>query len=155
SSSELMLGQSLLEGRLRDLRSLLRLLRQRSDLDGKRIALWGDSFAKTNSPDTNFKVPYTADRPPQSEPLGGLVALLGALFEDDVRAVYIHRGLSDFLSVVEGPFCYLPHDVVVPGVLTVGDLCDLAGAVAPRALRMDEMVDGLNREVSQQELVRR
>lgn len=156
SSSELMLGQSLLGGRLRDLRSIWRYLRTRTDLDGKRFALWGDSFAPVNAPDTNFKVPYTAPaRPPQSEPLGGLLALLTALFEDDVRAVYVHRGLSDFQSVFDLPFCYLPHDVVVPGVLTVGDLCDLAAALSPRPLWMDEMADGLNRTVSDDELARR
>lgn len=151
-----MLGQSLLGGRLRDLRSVLRHLRTRADLDGKRVALWGDSFAKVNAPDTNFKVPHTAaDRPAQSEPLGGLLALLGALFEDDIRAVYVHRGLSDFHSVLEGPFCYLPHDAVVPGVLTTGDLCNVAAVLAPRALWIDELVDGLNRQVPQEELARR
>src|SRR5262249_47820421 len=143
SASELMLGQTLLGGRLRDLRSVLRHLRTRADLDGKRVALWGDSFVKPNAPDANFKMPQTtADRPAQAEPLGGLVTLLGALFEDDVRAVYVHRGLSDYYSVLEGPFCYLPHDVVVPGVLTTGDLPDVAAALAPRALWLDETVDG-------------
>lgn len=156
SASELMLGQSLLGGRLRDLRSVLRHLRARADLDDKRVALWGASFAKVNAPDAKFAVSYTvADRPPQSEPLGGLVALLGALFEDDVRAVYVHRGLSDFHSMLEGPFSYLPHDAVVPGILTTGDLCDVAAAVAPRALWMDELVDGLNRLVPEKELARR
>jgi hypothetical protein len=156
SASELMLGQSLLGGRLRDLRSVLRHLRTRADLDSKRVALWGDSFAKVNAPDANFRVPYTAaERPAQSEPMGGLVALLGALFEEDVRAVYVHRGLSDFRSVLEGQFCYLPHDAVVPGVLSTGDLSDVAAAVAPRALWLDEMVDGLNRPVAPEELARR
>jgi dienelactone hydrolase len=156
SSSELMLGQSLLGGRVRDLRSVLLHLRKRGDLDGKRVALWGDSFAKVNPRDTNFQVPHTAgDRPPQSEPLGGLLALLGALFEDDVRAVYVHRGLGDFRSVLEGPFCYLPHDVAVPGALTIGDLCDVAVALTPRPVRLDGMVDGLNRVVSEEELGRR
>lgn len=156
SSSELMLGQSLLGGRLRDLRSILNHLRTRSDLDPKRLALWGDSFAPINSPDRNFQVPHTtSDRPSQSEPLGGLVTLLAALFEDDVRAVYVRGGLSDFQSVLEGPFCYLPHDAVVPGVLKVGDLCDLTAALSPRPLWLARAVDGLNRAVSPEELTRR
>ena len=156
SSSELMLGQSLLGGRLRDLRSVLNHLRTRADLDLKRLALWGDSFASVNAPDRNFHVPHTtSDRPSQSEPLGGLVTLLAALFEDDVRAVYVRGGLSDFHSVLEGPFCYLPHDAVIPGVLTVGDLCDLTAALSPRPLWLDRAVDGLNRAVSTEELTRR
>ena len=156
SSSEWILGQSLLGGRLRDLRSVLHYLRQHPELDGKRVGLWGDSFAKVNAPDTNFKVPYTAaERPTQSEPLGGLLALLGTLFEDDIRAVYVHRGLSDFQSAFDGPFCFLPHDVIVPGVLAVGDIGDLAGATTPVPLWINGMVDGLNRALTDEELVRR
>src|SRR5206468_3635026 len=49
SSTEWMLGQTLLGSRLRDLRSVLRYLRSRSDLDAHRLALWGDSFAPTNA----------------------------------------------------------------------------------------------------------
>lgn len=83
------------------------------------------------------------------------MALLGALYEDDVRAVYVRGGLSDFASVLESPFCFVPHDVVVPGVLTVGDLCDVAAALAPRAVCLEGMVDGLNRIVPDAELAGR
>lgn len=156
SSSEQMLGQSLLGARLRDLRSILKHLRTHAELDTKRIALWGDSFGKVNPPDIDFKRPHTdADRPVQSEPLGGLLALLGALFEDDVRAVYIHQGLCDFQSAIEDPFCYLPYDAVVPGVLAVGDLCDVAAVLTPRPLWLNDMVDGHNSIVPSEELVRR
>jgi hypothetical protein len=156
SSSELMLGQSLLGGRLRDLRAVLRHLRQRPELDARRVALWGDSFAPVNPPDRDLKVPHSAaNRPAQSEPLGGLLALLGALFEDDVRAVYVHRGLSDYHSALEGPLVYLPHDVVVPGVLATGDLCDVAAALVPRPLWLEGLVDGQNREVAGPVLARR
>lgn len=155
SASEWMLGQSLLGGRLRDLRSVVRHLRQRPDLDGRRIALWGDSFAAVNPPERDLKVPHSAaSRPAQSEPLGGLLALLGALFEE-TRAVYIRGGLSDYESVLHSSFCYLPHDVVVPGVVTAGDLCDLAAALAPAPLRLEGLVDGLNRNVSAATLNRR
>jgi hypothetical protein len=148
SAGEWMLGQTLLGGRLRDLRSVLRYLRQRPEVDGRRIALWGDSFAPVNAPERALNVPYTAaSRPAQSEPLGGLLALLGALFEDEVRAVYARGGLSDYHSVLRQSFCYLPHDAVVPGVLTAGDLCDVAAAVAPRPLWLEGTVDGLNRTV--------
>ncbi|MBY0527402.1 MAG: hypothetical protein K2R98_28660 [Gemmataceae bacterium] len=148
SASELMRGQSLLGGRLRDLRAVLRHLRQRPELDARRLALWGDSFAPVNPADRELKVPHNAaQRPAQSEPLGGLLALLGALFEEDVCAVYVRGGLSDYHSALAGPFCYLPHDTVVPEVLTIGDLPDLAGTLAPRPLRLEGLVDGLNRKV--------
>jgi cephalosporin-C deacetylase-like acetyl esterase len=147
SSSELMLGQTLLGARLRDLAAVLRYLRGRSDLDRGRIALWGDSFAPINPPDRNLQVPLDAEKlPGQAEPLGGLLALFGALFDDRVRAVYVHGGLTGFQSILNSPFCYVPHDIIVPGALTAGDLCDVAAALAPRPLRLEALVDGLNRK---------
>jgi dienelactone hydrolase len=149
SSSELMLGQTLAGSRLRDLRSVLRYLRGRNDCDPSRTALWGDSFASANPSDRNLAVPLDAAKlPDQAEPLGGLLALLGALFEDEVTAVAVQGGLIGYQSLLQSPFCYIPHDVVVPGVLRAGDLCDVAAALAPRPLRLVGLVDGLNRPVT-------
>jgi hypothetical protein len=148
SATELMLGQTLLGARLRDLRSVLRYLRSRMDLHPKRVALWGDSFAPANPRERNLAVPLDADRlPDQAEPLGGLLALLGALFDDDIRAVYARGGLASFRSLLDSPFCYVPHDAVIPGALTAGDLCDVAAALAPLPMRLEGLVDGLDREV--------
>ncbi|HZT83732.1 MAG TPA: hypothetical protein VFA26_26110, partial [Gemmataceae bacterium] len=146
SATELMLGRTLLGLRLRDLRAVLKYLRRHEALDGRRVALWGESFAPVNPADRNLQVPWDAAKlPDQSEPLGGLLALLGALFEDDVQAVYGRGGLAGYQSLLHSPFCYVPHDAVVPGALTAGDLCDVAAALAPRPLRLEGMVDGLNR----------
>jgi len=148
ASTELMLGGTMVGARLRDLRAVLRYLRGRDDLDRARVALWGDSFATVNPPDREFAVPRNVDgRPARSEPLGGLLALLGALIEDDVAAVAVRGGLSDFRSALDGPCVTIPCDVVVPGALAAGDLPDLAAALAPRPLRLDALVDGLNRRL--------
>jgi hypothetical protein len=156
SSSEWMLGQSLLGARVRDVRSVLRHLRGHPRLDASRFALWGDSFAEVNPPDRDLKVPHSAgNRPPQSEPLGGLLALLGGLFEEDAKAIYVRGGLSDCRSILETPLMYVPHDVIVPGALTIGDLSDLAASLAPRPLRLDGLVDGMNRAVPHEILVDR
>jgi hypothetical protein len=156
SASEWLLGQSLLGGRLRDLRSLMSYLKQRPELDGQRIALWGDSFAPPTPAERDIQVSYlAANRPGLAEPLGGLLAMLGALYEDDVKAIQVRGGLSDYRSALQTPFSYLPHDAVVPGVLAGGDLCDLAAALAPRPLSLAGLVDGLNRLVPEQELARR
>src|SRR5262249_59176635 len=48
SATELMLGRTMLGLRLRDLRSVLEHLRSRPDVDGKPVALWGDSVAPAN-----------------------------------------------------------------------------------------------------------
>jgi hypothetical protein len=155
SEAEWMLGQTLVGSRLRDVRSVLRYLRTRADLDASRVAVWGDSFAPMNPRGRSLVVPLDADPfPHQAEPLGGLLALFTALFEDSVRAVYVRGGLTGFESLLEGPFPYVPHDALIPGALTVGDLCDVAAALAPRALRMEDMVDGLDRAVEPVELAR-
>jgi hypothetical protein len=139
-------GETLLGQRLRDLRSVLTYLRGRDDIDATRLALWGDSFAPPNPPGTDFQVPRGVEgRPRESEPLGGLLALLGALFEDDVRAAYGGGGLAGYQPVLSHYAVLLPHGDAVPGALTAGDLCDLAGGLAPRPLRLEATVDHLNR----------
>jgi len=145
SSSELMLGGTMVGQRLKDLRSVLALLRTWKIIDNKRIALWGDSFATINPRDRDVAVPMPADNePPYSEPLGHILVLLAALFEDDVQAVVSNRGgLVSFRSVLKSPFVYLPHDVVVPGAIEAGDLPLLASASAP--LWIAGLVDGKNK----------
>jgi cephalosporin-C deacetylase-like acetyl esterase len=145
SATEWLLGQTLVGARLRDLRSVLRYLRTRADLAPGRVALWGDSLAPPNPPDRNLAVPLDADPfPDQAEPLGGLLALFGTLYEDDIRVVYAHGGLVSYQSLLQGPFCYVPHDALIPAALTVGDLPEVTAALAPRPLRLEGMVDGLN-----------
>jgi len=160
SSTELMLGQTLLGSRLRDLRAVLKYLRGSKNLaqggiGAERIALWGDSLAPANAADRDLKVPLDAEKQPNiAEPLGGLLALLGALYEDDVKAVYVRGGLDGYQSVLKSQFVYVPHDAIVPGALTAGDLCDVAAALAPRPLRLDGLVDGLNRRVKSDALAK-
>jgi dienelactone hydrolase len=142
-------GETLLGERLRDLRSVLLYLRERKDVDAKRIALWGDSFAPPNPADTNFKVPRGVDAWPRGpEPLGGLLALFGALFEDDIRAVYVAGGLANYHGVLTHFAVLIPHSSSVPGALTAGDICDVAGSLAPRPLRLEALVDQQNRSLS-------
>jgi cephalosporin-C deacetylase-like acetyl esterase len=149
SSSLLMLGETQLGGQLRDVRSVLAWLRSRDDLDATRVAVWGDSPTVANGPETNFLVPRDSDDdlPAQAEPLGGLLALLVALYEEPVRAVYARGGLVTFRSVLHGHLALIPHDVVVPGVLAAGDLPDLVAVLAPRPVALVALVDGLNRAI--------
>ena len=154
SSTEQMLGQTLLGLRLRDLRAVVRCLATRPDLDAARLALWGESLAEAN--------PEPFEDPPQdgphevkeARPLGGLLALFGALFEDSVRAVVVRRGLVGYASMLSSHFSYLPHADVVPGALTAGDLCDVAAALAPRPLRLEGLVSARNIPVPEAELRR-
>ncbi|HLF91923.1 MAG TPA: hypothetical protein VJB14_00545 [Planctomycetota bacterium] len=148
ASSELMLGRTMAGLRVRDLRSVLRYLRGRSDVDRARIGLWGDSFAPVNGPDRLFAMPLDAEGQPHlAEPMGGIVALYTALFEEEVRAVYVRGGLASFRSVLESPFVYIPFDAIVPGASTGADLPKLAEALKPRAVKLEGLVDGLNRRI--------
>ncbi len=147
SCRDQVLGQTLLGSRLRDLRSVLRYIRNREDINGP-IALWGDSLADVNPKDRREAVPLDADNPNvYAEPTGGLLALLGALFEVDVKAVYASGTFASFQSLLDSQFLYVPHDAVVPGALTVSDVSDIAAAIAPRPLKLENLIDGLNRPV--------
>jgi hypothetical protein len=73
-------------------------------------------------------------------------------YEEDVRAVYVHGGLASFESILTKHVSLIPHDAVVPGALTAGDLCDLVAALAPRQVRLEGMVDGWNRTLSAPDL---
>lgn len=69
-----------------------------------------------------------------------------------MKAVAIRRGVSDFLSILDDRFAYVPADVIVPGMLRVGDLADVAAALAPRRLLLDSLVDCRNRLLTDTEL---
>jgi len=147
SCRDQVLGQTLLGSRLRDLRSLLLFLRTRKGLD-KKVSLWGDSLAALNPPERPEVVPYGVDNPNvQAEPSAGLLVLLTALFEDHVNAIYARGTFASFRSLLDSQFLYVPHDSVVPGALTVGDVADIAAALVPRPLLVECPVDGLNRGV--------
>lgn len=149
SSSELMLGNTLVGLRLKDLRSVLRWLRSVPQIDARRIGVWGDSFAARNGPEDRVEVPLSINEEPHiAEPLGPLLALLAGLFEDEVAVVVAQNGLIGFRSVLQSRFVCVPYDVIVPGLLTAGDLSDLAAMLAPRPVLMQRFVDGANREVS-------
>lgn len=157
-STALTLGDTLVGLRLKDLRTVLAYLSGRENIDHQRIGIWGDSLAPTNPASLLLnEVPQWRIGPEieqQAEPLGGLVALLAALYEPGVHAVSVNGGLVSFASVLDDTFTYVPQDVIVPGILEVGDLPDVESALAPRALRLSGMVDGLDRLVPQGELER-
>jgi hypothetical protein len=141
-----MLGRTLPGLRVKDLRTVLRYLRARPDLDGSRVALWGDSFAPANPAEARLEVPWDAPKLPEfAHPAGAMAALFGMLFDEGVKAAYARGGLESFSSVLRSPFLYVPHDALVPGALTVGDLPDVAAALSSRGWRHDGAVDGLNR----------
>ncbi|MEK7408527.1 MAG: acetylxylan esterase [Acidobacteriota bacterium] len=148
AATELMLGNTMLGARIKDARTVVQHLWRRADLDPGRLLLWGDSLAGANPPDLALdRSPHQQSGPQiqqQAEPLGALLALFTALYEDRLYAVAALRGLASFLSVLGDRFCYVPLDVIVPGILEAGDIPDLIAALAPRAVLHEASVDGRN-----------
>jgi hypothetical protein len=81
-----------------------------------------------------------------------LLVLLTALYEEDVRAVVAGRSLVSYASVLKDRFAYLPHDVVVPGILEVADVADIIAALDRRGVRVEGAVDGRNRALTELEM---
>ena len=86
--------------------------------------------------------------------MAALAVLLAALFEDEIAAVHASGGVYAFESVLDSPFCHLPADAIVPGLLTTADVADVAAALAPMPLRLARMVDGQNRPASDKSIER-
>jgi dienelactone hydrolase len=150
ATMEFMLGNTLLGGRLKDARTVLAWLATRGDLDANRIALWGDTPSPANPERILDETPGWQIGPQvqyQAEPMGALLAILGALYEDNVRAVAARGGLAGYLALLQDNFAYVPNDAIVPGILEKGDVADAVAAVAPRPVLLEAMVDGRNRVV--------
>ena len=84
--------------------------------------------------------------------MGSLVVLLAALADEEIRAIYAYGGIVSYQSVLESPFVQLPHDCIVPGVFQTGDLPELVAALAPRPVKLEGLVDGVNRSVTEDKL---
>jgi hypothetical protein len=151
------LGRNLLGSRLKDLRTVLAYLRRRPDVDGRRMALWGDSFVPPNRADLWLdELEYEGGPQIQrwAEPTGAHLALLAALYEDGVQAVAARRGLAGYLSILESAFAYVPGEDIILSVLKAGDIADIAAALAPRPLLLEGLVNGRNIRVEQTALER-
>jgi hypothetical protein len=84
--------------------------------------------------------------------LCGLVALHAAALEPSIRQVTLERSLVSWSNVAHTPVSENQLSTVVPGVLKVYDLPELAATLAPRALTLHGAVDAALRPVAQNEL---
>jgi dienelactone hydrolase len=143
SSNLLMHGDPLLAGQLRDLRAVLAWLKNHESVNGRKPILWGDSLAKANDRNTNFSIPRDDDAllPPACEPMGGLLAILGLLYEEDVMAIHL-RGTPGQQSVFAWSYLsFIPHDAVVPGIARTGDVSELLFKLADRPIAIGDFVE--------------
>ena len=149
--NEQMLGETLVGRRLKDLRTVLVYLEQRPDMDGKRVGLWGESLMPVNGAslvlDENPLWQVGPQIQQQGEPLGGLLAVLGALYDPNVRTIAVRGGLAGYSSILDDAFTYVSADITIPGFLEVGDLADVAALLAPKPILLEDLIDGKNRLV--------
>jgi dienelactone hydrolase len=137
---ELTLGRTPLGGRLLDVQAVARYLRGRPDIDPERILLWGDSFVPPRKLDlTQVKSFETANPHELAEPLGGLLVVLAALFDERIAAVYARGGLVGFRPQLAKPVLVFPPDAVVPGAVAAGDLGLVLRVLAPRPLCLQDV----------------
>jgi dienelactone hydrolase len=148
SATALMLGQPLLGLQLRDLRTAWRHIQMREDVKPDELVLAGGAGETPLAAGAAFAYPRRIDRPRECEPTGALLALLMCLFEDHVAGVNSRLGLVSYRSILDSPFVQVPHEAIVPGVLSDGDLSDLVAALAAqREVAIEGPVDGRGRRV--------
>lgn len=82
----------------------------------------------------------------------GPIALHAAALSPDVGRLTLDGSLISWSAVVQMPVTYNQLTNVVPNVLQVYDLPDLAAYIAPRPLTIRAAVDPVNKPVSQAEL---
>lgn len=147
AQTEFDLDRNLLGSRVKDLRTVLAVLRTYPDIDANRIGLWGESFSSPNQnlfvDEVEFEgapnVQYKAD------PMGAHLALLTALFEGSrVRAISGSGGLVSYRSALNNSVTYMPMDTVVRGILRVADLSDIISAIGHTRVAWLNAVDGRN-----------
>ena len=154
SSALIMTGDLRITGQLRDLQSVIAWLRKESSPAIPQFILWADSPSNALPISTNFNLPRDDDSilPMQPEPLGGLLALFSALFNDDVKAITIKGGLVSYASTLKHHLVQIPYETLIPGVFNMGDISLLINALGSRTIFLDQMVDGLNLEVAETKL---
>jgi hypothetical protein len=149
SATALILGRNLLAEQLRDLRAAWRHLASNEVIDRTKVSIFGDSPIQPLRQPETFSYPRRTDgRPSECLPQASLLALLLALFEDEVSSVECSGGLVSFRTVLDSPFVQVPHSCIVPGMLREGDVPDLVAALLPRQITLGGLVDGTGRAVS-------
>ena len=154
--NEQMLGETLVGRRLKDLRTVMAYLGQRPDLNGTSLALWGESLVPVNGPQPLLdELPLWQVGPEiqqQGEPLGGLLAVLGALYTPSVRAIAVRNGLVGYASLLDSAFDYIPADVIIPDLLNIGDLADIEATLSPTPMLLEDLIDAQDRVVPQSDV---
>jgi hypothetical protein len=141
-----MLGQTTLGGQVRDLRTVWRHIHKRYPTRDVTVAV-GGSGIEPLAADASFSYPRRVDRPVECQPEGALLAMLLALYEDEIDSVVCRHGLVSYRSVLDSPFVQVPHACIVPGAIAAGDLPTIVEALHAQDFAADSAIDGRGRLV--------
>lgn len=147
ASTLAMFGLHLSDLQSRDIYQALQWLQAQQGWDGKQVGLWSDSLVPPSSADVKFQVPRDDDSrlPPGPDPLPQIATLQ---FNRLVKAIYIRGGLSSAQSVLQQHLVLLPEDSIpLPGDFRESFTRFAISHQRNAALREDQTVDALNREV--------
>ncbi|MFO0866347.1 MAG: acetylxylan esterase [Gemmataceae bacterium] len=147
-----MVGDTLLAGRVRDVRSIIRRLAKMPDVDAGRIALWGDSFAEVSLPDADLKVPYSRNTPRPRRTDGWPCRRSHRIARTECESPADPCWPLRFSFGFRSSFVYLPNDAIIPGLFTIGDVPDLLASLAPTPTRVRSAVDASNRVVPEKNI---
>jgi hypothetical protein len=125
-------------------------LRSRGDIARDELIVVGGSGVTPLPAGASFSYPRRIDgRPAEIQPNAALLALLLALYEDDVAAVGARHCLISYRSALDSSFVQVPLDGIVPGVFAAGDIPELVSALDPCPVELIDPVDGVGRLVPQ------
>jgi hypothetical protein len=115
--------------------------------DKERVVLWGESLTE---PITDPAVPLDLEQPPAAEPLAPTLVTLP--FDWKQRAVVARGGLVSYRSLLEGPFVHVARDALPFNAIHPGDLPEIWSHRGTKPLRLEGLVDGMNRRVTGERL---
>jgi cephalosporin-C deacetylase-like acetyl esterase len=112
---------------------------------GQRV---GDLLAIIAALDELYHAPF----PLIGKGTAGPIALHAAVLDSRISSLTLDHSLSSWSEVVRTPLVRGQLASVVPGALATYDLPDLATALAPRSLSIQDAVDSVGRVLSQDEM---
>ncbi len=148
-------GHPLIGFRVKDIRCTVDYLASRSDVDQKRICLFGDSLARINPERIPYKRQIVSAGPNkiyQGQSLGAHLAVLAGALDKRIHAVAVNGMLYSYKSLFDEFYFYHQNNLWIPGILMNFDMGDICATLAPRPFLMVNPVDSLNSRASENEL---
>lgn len=125
-------------------------------LANTRAALIGENLPALRAHDILCALDVLAAQPEaagaairlQAQGVSGVWALIAAALDPRISRVSLHRTPYSLRAALSNPLSRDLHDAVIPGMIRIGDLADLAHAIAPRAVEWTDPTDWMGNIVA-------